>query len=294
MAINPMLPHTWEMEKTIFISDLDGTLLNSNETVSEYSADIISSFIEQGFLFTYVTARAYSYSRNATSKINFNIPVATYNGAIVINPRDNAVLDFCLIEKMTIKNIAEILYQSSICPMIYSFSEGKEILSCMKFQAIKNNKILDSVISRNNEIKFREVFSIEELLDGDVFYIALTGSKKDILYINSLFKNINGLSSYVQEDVSEKGLYWFEAFSKKVSKKKAAEKLKVYTKTDKIICFGDNINDISMFKIADYSVAMGNAYQKLKQIACDVTTLTNDQDGVAKWLLSNVRNFHSE
>jgi len=281
------------MRKILFVTDLDGSLLNSNDTVSEYSANIISSLINQGFLFTYVTARTYSYARRVTSKIKFNIPIAVYNGAVIINPMDNTILDFCPVEQMTIKNIIKILYRSSIYPMVYSLSEKKEVLSWIEFQNGKNNGMLDYIASKDNEIVLKQVYSVEELLDGDVFYITLMGDKKDILYMNSLFGNTHGLASYIQEDASIKDLYWFEAFGKEVSKRKAVEKLKLYMKADKIICFGDNINDIPMFQVADYSVAMGNAYPKLKEIANDIT-LTNDQDGVAKWLLNNIYNFHSD
>lgn len=49
---------------------------------------------------------------------------------------------------------------------------------------------------------------------------------------------------------------------------------------DMVIVFGDDMNDLGLFKEAGYSVAMGNAVPELKQIA-DETTANNDFDGVA-------------
>lgn len=49
------------------------------------------------------------------------------------------------------------------------------------------------------------------------------------------------------------------------------------------IVFGDALEDISTFRLAGHSVAMGNANEALKQVATDVT-LSNDQDGVAVFL----------
>ncbi len=51
-------------------------------------------------------------------------------------------------------------------------------------------------------------------------------------------------------------------------------------KMDDVMCFGDDYNDLELFKAAGYSVAMGNAEADLKEEATEVT-LTNDEDGVA-------------
>ena len=44
--------------KTLYVTDLDGTLLNSNTQISEYSINTINRLVEQGMLFTYATARS--------------------------------------------------------------------------------------------------------------------------------------------------------------------------------------------------------------------------------------------
>ena len=52
---------------------------------------------------------------------------------------------------------------------------------------------------------------------------------------------------------------------------------------DKIVVFGDNLNDLSMFKVADVKIAVENAKEELKKFA-DLVIGSNDNDGVAKWL----------
>jgi len=58
-------------------------------------------------------------------------------------------------------------------------------------------------------------------------------------------------------------------------------------KSDEILVFGDQENDISMFEYAKYSVAMSNATKKVKDLAYDIT-FTNDDDGFARWVMSNI------
>ena len=52
------------------------------------------------------------------------------------------------------------------------------------------------------------------------------------------------------------------------------------------MCFGDGKNDISMFRAADECYAVANAVEELKEIATGVI-LSNNEDGVAKWLEEN-------
>ena len=55
---------------------------------------------------------------------------------------------------------------------------------------------------------------------------------------------------------------------------------------DRVVVFGDGENDMDMFQMADESYAMENAVEELKEIATDIIGSNND-DGVAKWLLQN-------
>ena len=55
---------------------------------------------------------------------------------------------------------------------------------------------------------------------------------------------------------------------------------------DTVVVFGDGINDIPMFKSADRCYAVANAADKLKALATDIIE-SNEDDGVARWLLEN-------
>lgn len=282
------------MKRVLFVTDLDGTLLKGDETISEKSVDIIFSLIQQGILFTYATARAYSSAQRATEKLRLNVPVATYNGAIIINPTDKSILETCFIDKSTIDNIIDLLSSVPIRPIVYSLGDkNKEIVSWMSLCDTDSSGILSFITSRNLEITLQRAYSVEQLLSGDIYYLASIGNEENARRMECLFNDIDGLSFTIQEDSYQDGLYWFEAFNKDATKEKSIQKLKKHVNADKVVCFGDNLNDISMFQAADYSIAVANAYPKLKEIANDIT-LTNDLDGVATWLLRNAKSFAFE
>ena len=73
---------------------------------------------------------------------------------------------------------------------------------------------------------------------------------------------------------------------KSTSKSNAIRQLKDLLQCDRVVVFGDGKNDIDMFQMADVSYAMENAVDELKEIATGVIE-SNNNDGVAKWLLQN-------
>ena len=67
----------------LYVSDLDGTLLRSNERTSEYTNQVINSLVEKGMIFSYATARSLVTAKKVTKGINAKIPLIVYNGAFV-------------------------------------------------------------------------------------------------------------------------------------------------------------------------------------------------------------------
>lgn len=75
---------------------------------------------------------------------------------------------------------------------------------------------------------------------------------------------------------------------KKATKAEAIKKLKKLCGCERVVSFGDAINDISMFEISDECYAVANAVDELKAIATGVIE-SNEEDGVAKWLNKHVK-----
>jgi hydroxymethylpyrimidine pyrophosphatase-like HAD family hydrolase len=70
---------------------------------------------------------------------------------------------------------------------------------------------------------------------------------------------------------------------KQATKANAIKKLKEMWNCDRVVSFGDAINDIPMFQISDECYAVENAVDSLKELATGIIE-SNDNDGVAKWL----------
>ena len=63
------------------------------------------------------------------------------------------------------------------------------------------------------------------------------------------------------------------------------KKIKEYVKADKVVAFGDNLNDIIMLNGADTAVAVENAVQQVKEIA-DIIIGNNNDNSVVKYIMA--------
>ena len=71
--------------KTLYVTDLDGTLLRSDQTISAYTNETINRLVEQGMLFSYATARSYVTARKVAGELRAQIPLIVYNGTFIID-----------------------------------------------------------------------------------------------------------------------------------------------------------------------------------------------------------------
>ncbi|MGM9602322.1 MAG: HAD family hydrolase [Faecousia sp.] len=82
------------------------------------------------------------------------------------------------------------------------------------------------------------------------------------------------------------GAQWLEMMPKAATKAQAGRQLAKLLHCDKIVAFGDGVNDLSLFDAADECYAVANAAEALKERATAVIG-KNDEDGVARWLAEN-------
>ena len=83
-----------EGTKTLYLSDLDGTLLTKNIIVSETTKRIINRLTEDGMLFSYATARSFVSAGKITEGLHINAPFIIYNGSFIL---DNATQEIVFI-----------------------------------------------------------------------------------------------------------------------------------------------------------------------------------------------------
>lgn len=268
------------MKKILYVSDLDGTLLRSNQTTSEYTNNVINCMVERGMLFSYATARSIYTSKKVTAGLNAKMPLILYNGAFIMDNLTGEIIEANYFDT-GIYNLLKELFASGIYPIIYAIVDGRERFSYILEKSSKG--ICDFVETRNDERK-RAVDTEEELLLDNLFYITCIDKPERLHPFFDKYKN--KYHCVYQKDIYS-GEQWLEIMPRTTTKANAIVRLKDMSKCNYVVAFGDGINDIEMFEMADECYAVENAAPELKEVATAVIE-GNNMDGVAKWLEQNV------
>lgn len=273
--------------KTLYVSDLDGTLLTSAMKISENSLDIINTLIDEGMVFTYATARSISSSSIVAEGLSTKLPIIAYNGAFIVEPDTRKILSKEDFSREQTEVVMDILCRNNISPLVYSFVDGKERVSWMPQEENEGKK--SYLNSRKGDKRLRPVFTENELYAGEVFYFTCIGEKEELETVyNTLKDNENYTCTFQPEIYREE--YWLEIMPRNATKANAILRLKELLGCDRIVSFGDAINDIPMFNISDECYAVANAVEELKKRATAVIE-SNNEDGVAKWLIGHTKNI---
>lgn len=263
---------------TLYMTDLDGTLLRSDKSISARSTEIINTHIEKGMLFSYATARSYASANPLVEKLNIVCPAVIFNGVFVIDPATGEHLIENVYTKECMDFAKELFIKERISPLVYSNIDGRERVSFLK-DKIGNNAVYLS--SRKYDKRLRPADDYNSLFEGEIFYFTVM-NPNNVDMLNEAFCEKNGFARNVQKDTYDDSI-WYEIYDKNASKANAVLQVKKLTGADKLVTFGDNLNDISMIKAADTGIAVKNACGELKACA-DVIIEGNDFDGVADYI----------
>ena len=116
---------------TLYVSDLDGTLLRSDETISDYTCSVINSLVAKGMYFSYATARSFITAKKVTKGIQVRIPLIVYNGAFVIDNVTEQILIANYFDA-SVTEVLEDLFAHGVYPIVYAQLDGKERFSYVR------------------------------------------------------------------------------------------------------------------------------------------------------------------
>lgn len=256
------------------VFDLDGTLLNSNHQISNENLEAINLLRENNIRVVIATGRSNDLIKPYLKVLKISDEVITCNGAVIGHPSNDTMMYEDIIPANELRQVLEMCIKNEHQFLIYTskaivarlndvniFLKEKNIKTSDAFDAniiiveniediINNYNVNKILIIERNEEKFAEL-NKEVQKFNNVEYTQSSNSFIDILPINN-------------------------------SKGKAVKILceKFGYELEEVIVFGDQMNDISMMKVAGFSVAMANARDEVKENA-DFVTLSNNESGVA-------------
>lgn len=273
--------------KTLYLSDLDGTLLKSDASLSQNSADILNFLLDKGLLFTVATARTSATVLDIFSRVNLNLPLILMNGVVLFDANSERNIICHSIDKAAADEILSFFKDKNKAPMLYFQKDG---LLEIHYTDL-NNKYQMEYVGNRKELS-KKIFVYKKQLeitnDDNLIYIVTLDKPDQISDIrDSIVKSDRVTCAFYADNYT--GCNFLECMNKKASKASAALELKKLLGVDRIVAFGDNLNDIPMFEIADECYAVSNSCDELKAKATAVIG-SNDTDSVAEFLLEHYYN----
>lgn len=262
------------------VSDMDGTLLNSDLKVSKENLEAIKYLRDRDIIFCVATGRPDQLMKEYVAELDMHDPMIMYNGSVIGHP----FLEERVFEQALSKEDVEL---------IITYCEERDIIymAYTKDKLIsKPNYRVDFFEERNLTLKleqrsvFEDVKDIEEIKKLSVQKILVID--KNELRFEKTKKAFN--TDKFSITTSQKGFLDINPLG--VNKGNALKILAKYHGIDiaDVVAFGDQENDINMLQTAGKGIAMGNAKDIVKGYADEVTK-TNNENGFAYWIYENIK-----
>jgi Cof subfamily protein (haloacid dehalogenase superfamily) len=274
--------------KTLYITDLDGTLLDANVEVSQFTVDTLNQLIEGGMNFSVATARTSETIPIILRNVNINLPVIIMNGVAVYDLANKSFLQKHPINNDSLVRFFDILRRNNSTGFLYVLEDNIFKTYYEEVTSEHAKAFIEERIRKYNK-KFTKVDSFEECInnpDSEALYFSVCDWHDNIKPVYDLIRTDPFLNVEFYRDIYDVDHWYLEISSHKASKFSAINYLRNTYGFDKIISFGDNLNDIPMFKASDKSYAVSNANPEVKAF-CSAVIESNLDDGVARWLINN-------
>ena len=274
--------------KTLYVSDLDGTLLGADSQVSQVTAGILNELLDNRDIhFTIATSRTPATVVPIMANIHSRLPFITMSGAALWNPITSRMEQVNSIPTTVVGAVIDILKRYDAHPFIYRNHNDTMIYThhCRMMSAEER-----AFVEQRSNLPLKRYF-----LDDDDY----RQSSDDAMLIFAMTTTGDLEQAYleIKASVDCHAIFYHDAVNPKwelleiyrtgCSKASAVRKLAADIGADRIVVFGDNLNDLEMFKAAHYAIAVGNALPEVKASASEIIGV-NTADSVVRWLESNV------
>ena len=275
--------------KKIYVSDLDGTLLNEKGELSDETYEILKSLLNTGLLFTVASARPVTAIKRILRGLPISLPVISANGAYISNLHTLEHIAVNAMEGNSAKELVACSKEMNLNVFVSTYTKQGDKTYWNRFENSGQQKFVEERIA-NKDPRLTFTIDIEKEINNPVIMFMILDEKVKLeLFIQKLSgQTKQRLDIHINEDVYDKDYCWLVATNVKATKHEAIKEiLKAHALEGReLIVFGDQTNDISMMGLAHKSVAVANAVQAVKEIATEVIGKNTD-NSVALYILED-------
>ncbi|MBR1803415.1 MAG: HAD-IIB family hydrolase [Muribaculaceae bacterium] len=275
--------------KTLYVSDMDGTLMGADSRVSAESAALLNRLIdERGMLFTVATARTPATVVPLMHDVHARLPFIVLSGAAMWSAAQGRFQHVQAIPGEVVDAVADIFEQHHLHPFIYRNHGGNMIYT---------HHYGPMTAPEEHFVEQRLNLPLKRFLLNDAHYrhspdeAMLIYSMNDYAVLEPVYRQLQAstvpCTALLYRDNTDPSVALMEVYRQGCTKAAAIARLADAIGAERIVAFGDNLNDIAMLQAAHQAIAVENAVPEVKAIAHRIIG-PNTAHSVARYLATIV------
>ncbi|MDH3549454.1 MAG: Cof-type HAD-IIB family hydrolase [Gammaproteobacteria bacterium] len=267
------------MELVVF--DLDGTLLNRKSVISDYTSETLQLLTERDIAYTVATGRTLHGARAILDGHHFRLPQAYKNGVMIWHPQTRHFSRSATLTPGELDNLVRACLKHGVTPFVFTLDENDEsvVYHPPLLTDIERELIFSTGIAEPVNVRALDQLSA----NAKITHVNSIGDSKAIESVLRSVDDEPHLVAYSGIALEDKQWRWLDVHHSDASKGGAIKAMKRMLGLERVICFGDSDNDLSMFKAADESYAPENANDRIKSAATAIIG-HHDEEGIAHFL----------
>jgi hypothetical protein len=261
----------------LVVIDLDGTFLHDDKSIPEENLSALKLLEQHDIPYSISTGRSYVSALPFLKHFNNHAPLILQNGALILHPGSKEKLQKIALDA----NIARFVFSRVAAYDLHCvISKGWLDDACLWL-----NKPYEGIYMpylEKHGINLSMVCQDELFTEGEISELILLGSEEKMYQLIGETVAIFGDDFSIIKSFEWQGDTFMELMGPQVSKSHSLHRLCTYLNisVQSVLFIGDNYNDLDAMRTAGYPVAVANALEQVKDLACFVST-SNNEGGVA-------------
>jgi Cof subfamily protein (haloacid dehalogenase superfamily) len=252
---------------TLYVSDLDGTLLDRRGKLSDRTRFGLTRLLDQGLLFTVASARHVSSIRSILGDLPIRLPVISGNGAYMGQMTSDVHELVRTIAPDLAQAIFALIREHDLMPFFSTHGIVGDQLFYDSTQNHGQQCFVDERL-RNADPRLRKSTQLQDELNDPVVTFVIIDRELPLRALQAAIENFCGddVETHLADDLYLSDWPWLTIHDKRATKDQAIQTLveRYHLHEREIVVFGDHVNDVSMLRAAHRGIAMDNAIAAVK------------------------------
>lgn len=265
----------------LIVFDLDGTLLNKDSEISDFTKETLGLLRARNIAFTVATGRTLHAARKPLAGHDFTLPQIYKNGVMIWHPQKQSYSHKYMLTHTELRRTLDSFAKERVTPFIFTLDDDNRHAAYHPPIQSEADERLVNELRVNRGLPLMPVSELPK--DAQITNISALGQFDAVENIAAGVAAENHLVAYRGGGMGSTDVHWVDIHHSEGSKGAALLQLKQELGASNVLCFGDSDNDLSMFETADEAYAPENSLAEVKDAATRVIGHHND-DGIARFL----------